>query len=295
VIFLVAIVALRAQRRRDLTATPFRDFTTQTLEIDGGWQIRYHRAGQGPHLLLIHGLGANLYCWRYIIPYLAPHFTVTAIDLPGFGQSSMLPQAHYGLDEQTARLQSFLDRLKIQKTYVAGNSMGGNIALWLALQHPERVLGLSVIAPATSPSLVPLALSKFKWLAKPAAKLLNRQAMVWAHKRTVSKKSLVDDDRVEETFRTYGDKAQAVESFLLATESIRDSRLVKALPQLTTKVLILWGSKDKIVNRQVIDSLESALQAAESHVHIGGGHHLQEDEPEWMSEKFVEFFTPKQD
>jgi pimeloyl-ACP methyl ester carboxylesterase len=52
----------------------------------------------------------------------------------------------------------------------------------------------------------------------------------------------------------------------------------------------LWGSKDKLVSRRVIDALEKALPQAESFVHIGGGHHLQEDEPDWVAEKVTSFF-----
>lgn len=290
----VAGLALYAKRARKPISpfTPFKDLQVQFVEVDG-WSIRYHQSGEGPHLLLLHGLGANLYCWRHILGLLGRHFTVTAIDLPGFGQSSALHGAGYGLDHQVPRVTAILDRLKIEKTYVVGNSMGGNIALWLALLHPQRILGISVIAPATSRKLLPLALENLSWLSGPASILVTRQAMAWAHKRTVSKKDLVDQDRVEETYRTYGGRTHAVRSFMLAAESIRDPRLPRALEGLKTKVLILWGSRDKLVSRKVIDELQAALAAAESQIHIGGGHHLQEDEPDWVAGKLVEFFERK--
>lgn len=287
----VAYITLRRPIARPI---PFKDFPVQFADADG-WRLRYHQSGRGPHLLLLHGIGANLYCWRHVIPHLTAHFTVTALDLPGFGQSSILPGADYGLDDQIPRVRAFLDRLKIQTTFVVGNSMGGNIALWLALQHPSRVSGVAVIAPATSRKLIPLPLQSWAWVAKPTSRLLTRGAMAWAHRRTVSKKDLVDADRVEETFKTYGGQDQAIKSFLLATAAIRDPRLLTALGRLRTKVLVLWGSKDKLVNRQVIDDLEAALPKAESRIHIGGGHHLQEDEPDWVSEKLVEFFLRDQD
>ncbi|NJL24277.1 MAG: alpha/beta hydrolase [Calothrix sp. SM1_5_4] len=209
---------------------------------------------------------------------------------PVFGQSSAHKHAHYGLDDQIPRLTAFLDALKIRKTYVVGNSMGGNIALWLALHHPERVLGTTVIAPATSPRLVPLSLQRLTWIAQPVSLLLTKGAMRWAHRRTVSKKDLVDAVRVEETFRTYGGRHEAVRSFMLATAAIRDPRLPRALEGIRTPVLLLWGSRDQLVPRRVIDELESALVKAESEVHVGGGHHLQEDEPEWVAGKIQAFF-----
>jgi pimeloyl-ACP methyl ester carboxylesterase len=59
--------------------------------------------------------------------------------------------------------------------------------------------------------------------------------------------------------------------------------------------LVLWGSDDLLVSRQVIDDLESALDAPESHVHPDGGHHLQEDDPRWVAGKIDAFFSKIQD
>lgn len=268
---------------------PFADFKTQVLEA-GEWKIRYHQSGRGPHLLLLHGIGANLFCWRWLIPLMHQNFTVTAIDLPGFGQSSKLLGAGYGLDDQTERLGLVLDALKIRQTYIVGNSMGANIGLWFALKNPERTLSLALIAPATSSKLMPFPLEKLAWLSGPAALMLSRQAMTWAHRRTVSRRDRVDKDRVEETFATYGRSPGAVRSFMMAAAAIRDSRILLSLKDFKTKVLILWGSNDRLVNRKVIDDLETALPKAQSLVHVGGGHHLQEDEPEWVAEKLTAFF-----
>lgn len=276
-------------RHSQLGDPNFRGFPVQFTDADG-WRLRFHRSGRGPALLLIHGIGANLFCWYSLIPLLRKRFTVIAIDLPGFGQSSVDPSARYGLDEQVERLVAFLDQQRIEKTFVVGNSMGGNIALWLSAVHPERVLGCAVIAPATSRKLVPLDVQKVAWLSQPLSALVNRSVIAWSHRRTVSKPELVSRFRVEETYRTYGGNHKAIRSFLKATSAIRDPRLPKSLKGLKTKVLILWGSNDKLVPQQVIDELESVLANFESHVHEGGGHHLQEDEPHWVANHLTEFF-----
>lgn len=282
-------LAVKWHRRARPALSPFPEIPVQTLRV-GKWNYRYHISGQGPHLVLLHGLGANLFCWRWLTPLLARRFTVVALDLPGFGASDKHPEEGYGLDDQAERLKNFLHALGIKKTYLVGNSMGGNIALWYALQNPGHCLGSALIAPAVSPRLVPFTVQPWLWVAQPASYVLGRGIMTWAHRRTVTRKERVDLDRVEETFKTYGRKPEAVRSFLAATECIRDPRLLAKLPELNCKVLLLWGSEDRLVPRYVIEGLESALTACESHVHMGGGHHLQEDEPEWCYEKIDAFF-----
>ena len=276
-------------RRPRPALSPFTDLPLQTLQA-GEWKIRYHQSGHGPHLILLHGLGANLFCWRFIVPLLAKRFTVVAPDLPGFGQSDKHPGEDYGLDAQAERLHEFLRVLGVKQAYFAGNSMGGNIALWYSLKYPEHSLGTALIAPAVSPKLVPFKMLPWMWMAHPASFVVGRTFMNWAHRRTVTRKDRVDLDRVEETFRTYGRNPGAMRTFLAATESIRDPRLVARLGEIEKPVLLLWGTEDKVVPRSVINGLESALKAPESHIHIGGGHHLQEDEPEWVCEKIDSFF-----
>src|SRR5262245_10719982 len=75
-------------------------------EINGR-TIHYIQTGTGPHLVLIHGIAASLYIWRFMIPQLAKHYTVTALDLPGFGFSSKHPDHDYGLDQQVENVAEF--------------------------------------------------------------------------------------------------------------------------------------------------------------------------------------------
>lgn len=289
VVFVVAFSALLYVLWQRKPIQNLYSIATHEVEVDG-WKFHYHRGGQGVPMLLLHGIGANLYCWRWVLPILSRDFTVIAVDIPGFGQSSKPVHAKYGLDEQCERLLGFLDRLGVKKTHVVGNSMGGNIALWLAQKAPDRVIDVCVIGPAASPKLLPVSLGPWVWLSRPASLLMNRTAMRWAHRRTVSRKDRVDEIRVEQTFQTYGRRHDAVRSFMLATETIRDARLLDSLKDLKHKVLVLWGSRDRLVPRKVIDGLMKVLPEAEFFVHEGGGHHLQEDEPEWVAEKIRAHF-----
>jgi abhydrolase domain-containing protein 6 len=273
--------------RRQYPAEPTFGLATNSVSVNK-FEIRYHKSGRGPFLVLLHGIGADLQCWQRLVPLLKKDFTVIALDLPGFGQSSKIRGERYGLDDQTKRLNDFLGALDIREAYVVGNSMGGNLALWLAIQREERVKGVVVIAPPSH--VLPMSFRHWTWVAKPASYLVARPALRWLHERTVSRRELVSRERVEETLKTYGRNPDAIASFLSATETLSDPRLARRLNEIEQPVLVLWGSRDKLVTRKMIDSVKAALPQAETEVHLGGGHHLQEDEPEWVADKIRTFF-----
>ncbi len=268
--------------------------TTKTLQIDAG-EVRYHRSGSGPHVLLLHGIGASLSCWRHLVPLLNSDFTVTAVDLIGFGQSSKPIDVDYTLDFQVKCLTQISEKLKIEKAIVVGNSMGGNIGLWLALKHPEFVARLVLIAPATSPKLVPLKLDRHLWLAYPASAFVNRAFVNWAYRRTLGQAERLSAAHVDETFGIYKRQPHSIRSFLRATAAIRDPRLLIEVHNLKVPVLTLWGEFDRLVPWSVIELLAKRIPSMKVYVHSSGGHHLQEDFPEWVSEKIQNFVLEKLD
>lgn len=98
-------------------------------------------------IILIHGLGSYLKAWSKNIPELAKHYRVIAIDLPGYGKSGKIP--HPGTMTWYAEaVFKLMDHLRLEKAWIGGHSMGGQIAMALALKHPEKVEGLVLAAPA---------------------------------------------------------------------------------------------------------------------------------------------------
>jgi pimeloyl-ACP methyl ester carboxylesterase len=97
--------------------------------------LAYEKAGTGPPLLLIHGLGSCKEMWRPVVPLLTREREVVALDLPGFGDSPAGPQTVDGL---TAAVAEFASDLGLDRPHVAGNSMGGGIALALAATGKVR-------------------------------------------------------------------------------------------------------------------------------------------------------------
>src|SRR3954447_6497945 len=118
-----------------------------TSRITPPGDLAFDRVGAGPPLVLIHGLGGERHVWEPVIDLIADRREIVTVDLPGFGGSAALPQ---GDDVAPAALAAsiggLLDALGLERPHVAGNSLGGWVALELAKQ--DRVASVSAIAPA---------------------------------------------------------------------------------------------------------------------------------------------------
>ena len=117
-----------------------------------GARLHVVERGQGPALLLVHGLAGQLCHFTYdLVDRLAAQYRVVAVDRPGSGYSLREPGASAALSAQADVLTALIERLQLGRPLLVGHSMGGAVALVLAQRHPERVSGLALIAPLTHP------------------------------------------------------------------------------------------------------------------------------------------------
>src|SRR5215468_8929498 len=112
----------------------------------GGYAVRYIRAGDGPALLLLHTLRTQLDLFEKVVPELANHFTVYALDYPGHGYSD-IPPGRYDADFFVRAVAGFLDALDLRDVIVCGVSIGGAIALIIAGQRNPRVARVVAVNP----------------------------------------------------------------------------------------------------------------------------------------------------
>jgi pimeloyl-ACP methyl ester carboxylesterase len=116
----------------------------------GGITFNVLEEGSGPPLLLIHGLAGQMRHYTYgMVKLLAPHFRVVAIDRPGSGHSRRPASITADLSTQAASIAALIDKLQLGPTVIVGHSLGGAIALTLAVEQPQCVAGLVLIAPLT--------------------------------------------------------------------------------------------------------------------------------------------------
>lgn len=113
-------------------------------------QIYLYKIGSGPPLLFIHGHRSDVLRWRKMVELLAPHFTVYAPDLPGFGKSQTLPKGKHDLKTLSFYLKALVEKLDLKDLTIGGVSMGGMIGLLLAFQIQRRVRKLILLGTPSS-------------------------------------------------------------------------------------------------------------------------------------------------
>lgn len=119
--------------------------------LRSGLTLHYQQVGEGPDLVMIHGLTGNLAVWHLdIIPRLWDRYRVLTYDLRGHGYSDV-PPTGYSLDQMATDLGELLDALAIRRPALVGHSFGADLALYFARRHPERteqVVAIEAALPA---------------------------------------------------------------------------------------------------------------------------------------------------
>jgi len=117
-----------------------------------GLDYHFEVAGEGPALLLLHGFTGALVNWSPHLPHFARRYTTVAVDLPGHGQTGLPAHpARYGHAPVGADLVALMERLGFQRFSLMGYSMGGRLALAMALKYPQRLRAL--LLESASPGL----------------------------------------------------------------------------------------------------------------------------------------------
>lgn len=228
------------------------------VETPGG-AMAYSRAGSGPPLLLIHGLGGTRATWNRVIGDLASTHTVIAPDLPGHGESEA-PAGDYSLGAHAAALRDLLVALNISSASVIGHSLGGGIAMQFVYQFPERTdrlvlissggLGPEVNGVLRAASMAPGANLVLKGLAYVPAQITKSLLSAAAVIPGIMPRQDVGPTVV--SLRGLTGSRQRL-AFLKTARSVIDWRgqSVSATRKLgmlhDLPVLLIWGSRDKII------------------------------------------------
>lgn len=219
----------------------------------GGHRIHYLDYGSGPTLLLVHGGGAGSAVWFRQIAELSKRYRVIAPDNPIFGLSSQ-PSRPLGVPEMTTGyLGSFLDALQIDRTSIAGLSMGGFAAAAFASDHPDRVERLALIDSAGFGRDLPWG---FRLSSLPVLRYALSWPQRWLHERFFAA-SEVENPGAEhnDAYLDYAYRVMENEGHALAVRrnmpvfaGVRGQRNLLAehrLASIGAETLVIWGRQDR--------------------------------------------------
>jgi pimeloyl-ACP methyl ester carboxylesterase len=297
------VLAMQLQCALEAKARP-AEFPRHGMLGSPGRRTHYLEAGppDGSPIVLLHGLGATNASLLPLVSELAADHRVIAPDLPGFGGSDV-PRARYDAPFFAAWLDELLTGLGVESAVVAGNSLGGRIALEIALRLPDRVRGLVGLAPAMAfrkqRQLVPLAT-----LARPELALapmpMPRRLVHREVRRLFAKPERLPDtwyeSAVDEFCRLMSRPANRVAFFAAARHIYLDvpfgaAGLWTRLSSLDIPALFIWGARDRLVPAGFARHVAAALPASRSVVLTDCGHAPQFEQPRRVGRLVREFLA----
>jgi pimeloyl-ACP methyl ester carboxylesterase len=251
--------------------------------------INHHREGAGPPLVLIHGIGLRWQIFRPVIGRLAADFQVIACDSPGFGQSPPLADTvPPTIPAYADAFERFFAAQALDRPHVAGNSMGGAIALELARRR--AVATATAISPAgfwtaaerrfCQASLVSLA--QTPRAARPALEALirtraGRTALLW---QTFAHPTRLPAQEAVATLRD----AWAAPAFASALAAFDDYTFAGGEQLTGIPLTVLWGRQDRLLPYRRQAPRARALLTHARHFTLGAGHVPFYDDPPAVAE-----------
>jgi len=257
------------------------DGLKRTAHLPNGETLAFVPLGdpKGAPVVLIHGYTDNARDWVPLVPYLSPHLRLILVDLRGHGASGK-PECCYSRYDFAYDIKLLLDELKIRRADIIGHSLGSIIAQTFAESWPERTRRVVLIAstggrPPGSVAKKPAydfaaEIRKLKEPIDPDSPFM----LEWWSSPTP-----VDPDFLR---RQRKDAAAIPLRVWLAVldQGVTDADLQRTLPRLVAPTLLIWGSKDPIMEPEVRDTLRAALPHAEVKIFAGLGHNPFWEDPQ---------------
>ena len=270
-----------------------------------GHRRAFVKVGQGPVLLLLHGLGCDHTTWEPVIDSLARRYTVIAPDLLGHGQSAK-PRADYSVGGYANAMRDLITVLGIDKVTVVGHSFGGGIAMQFAYQFPERTERLILVAsgglgPEVSPAIRAITTPGFHQvmglLTLPGVRHVGMAGL-----RALSGAPLKHARDLHEVANIYDSfkdpyARHAIQHVVRAVVDWRGQIVTMADRAYLTEAMpmcVVWGRDDKVIPVRHADNVGELAPKARVEVIPNAGHFPHKDHPHRFAKIVHEFIRTTQ-
>ncbi len=253
---------------------------SQFLEMNG-MPVHYRINGEGEPLVLIHGTGASLHTWEGWTEILEKDFKVISLDMPAFGLTGPNPERVYTLEFYAKFLDSFLEKIEVDKFSIAGNSLGGGIAWKYAALFPEKVKSMILVDPmgyphrGEAPFALRLAANKYssKFLKTVTPKSLFYKSLYEVYHND----DLVTDELINRYYDLYlrAGNRQAFVDRAMSKETIDTTEIAR----ITTPTLIMWGETDEWISPLDAPKFKRDIKGSELITYSNAGHLPMEELP----------------
>jgi pimeloyl-ACP methyl ester carboxylesterase len=276
------------------------DFELEHVEIHGH-RVGYRHAGQGPALVLLHGIAGSSDAWREVMPELARRFEVVAPDFMGHGDSAQ-PLGDYSLGAHASGVRDLMGVLGIPAATIVGQSFGGGVALQLAYQHPECCQRLVLVDSGGLGREVSWLLRLFALPGADVVMPVLFPGFVRDAGDAVSgflSRFGLRSARAEEMWRSYSSLSRPDHryAFVRTLRSVIDpgGQAVSALDRLylaaNVPTLIVWGDRDQIIPVAHAHAAHRAIPGSRLVVMEGVGHFPHVEAPGRFVEVVSEFMV----
>ncbi len=264
--------------------------------VDGS-EVEYVDLGEGPPMVFVHGLGACWQTWLENLPFFARDHRCVALDLPGFGASGPVG-GDVSIERYARTVWALCEELGIEQAVVVGNSMGGFIALELALRFPDLVERLVLVSPAVlwqesrvARPLVALARATHV----PLSRALNDPELMRRPRLRMLALGLsgihVPESLPEELQRELIRARKRTKGYLPALRALASYPLRDELREVGCPALIVWGDKDAQVSVRHAYELEREMAGAEVSIYEDVGHLVMLEAPERFNREVAGFIS----
>jgi pimeloyl-ACP methyl ester carboxylesterase len=283
----LALFSVQTARKVEKLLPPHGRF----ISVDGA-RIHYVDEGSGPPIVLIHGLAGQMHIFTHsLVDKLKDDYRVIVIDRPGSGYSTRPPRASAAINGQADTIARFIAALGLERPLVAGHSLGGAIALSLALNHPDEVGGLALLAPLTHVEEVVPPL--FRGLAVKSALMRHLVGWTSAIPLSIKNRDFVLDTAFgpDPVVADYGIRGGGLlnlrpRSYINASRELMAAKhdlihLQERYHSLDIPIGVLFGTSDRLLDH-VKHGAAIAAKIAGLHLELieGGGHMVPISSPD---------------